>query len=430
MLRLSAPWRRLPALGAAHAPQSRSRSAGRARHDLGSRDRKGRRGPVARGRSSRSAPNARAVPAVARSSTVRARRSIPGSSTRLTTLGLTEVSAVRPGGHDRGRRHEPQARAWVALQPRQRADPGRPRERHDPVLSAPAGGLVSGQSALLRLAGSTPSPGGEAAPIACTWSTRAARPPSACLRLFEEPGAEDVRRSREGPGEVPEESARSPGRPVRRGQGQRGSAGGRVAARARDQPASRRPRTLRARRGARRDPRRRGEGNPRLGALRRRQRLQARDRRRARGLALHRRAQGEGRRGAAEGRAAAVAQVRPLRRSLRERGGAPARGRALRDRERRLRERAQPALRGGDGGGLRALRGAGAPRRGQALARRDLRRGRQGRLDRAGARGQPGARDRRHPRYPHAGDGRLHRGRGAVARDAPARLYERYKARP
>ena len=64
------------------------------------------------------------------------------------------------------------------------------------------------------------------------------------------------------------------------------------------------------------------------------------------------------------------------------------------------------------------LPGRGAARD-HALAGRDLRRLGARRLDRARPGGQPGARERRHPRHPHAGDARV-RGRGRpVARDAP-----------
>ena len=54
-------------------------------------------------------------------------------------------------------------------------------------MSAPAGGLVSGQSALVRLAGTTPASMVVKAPIALHVVYPSGRPPADVSRLFEEP---------------------------------------------------------------------------------------------------------------------------------------------------------------------------------------------------------------------------------------------------
>ena len=55
------------------------------------------------------------------------------------------------------------------------------------MLSAPAGGLVSGQSALVRLAGTTPSSMVVKAPVALHAVYPSGQPPFDVARLFEEP---------------------------------------------------------------------------------------------------------------------------------------------------------------------------------------------------------------------------------------------------
>jgi imidazolonepropionase-like amidohydrolase len=81
----------------------------------------------------------------------------PGLVDGLTTIGLSEVAAVQAtlDTTEVGDMN-PQARAWVALHPDSELIPVARANGVTSVLSAPAGGLVSGQSALVRLTGTTP----------------------------------------------------------------------------------------------------------------------------------------------------------------------------------------------------------------------------------------------------------------------------------
>ena len=81
----------------------------------------------------------------------------PGLMDALTTIGLTEIGSV-PGSVDIAETGDinPQARAWIALQPHSELIPVARANGVTTVLAAPEGGLLSGQSALIRLAGSTP----------------------------------------------------------------------------------------------------------------------------------------------------------------------------------------------------------------------------------------------------------------------------------
>jgi imidazolonepropionase-like amidohydrolase len=81
----------------------------------------------------------------------------PGLIDALTTVGLTEIGSV-PGSVDVSELGDvnPQARAWIALQPHSELIPVTRANGVTATLAAPEGGLVSGQSALIRLAGSTP----------------------------------------------------------------------------------------------------------------------------------------------------------------------------------------------------------------------------------------------------------------------------------
>jgi imidazolonepropionase-like amidohydrolase len=81
----------------------------------------------------------------------------PGLIDGLTTLGLTEIGSV-PGSVDTTETGDvnPQARAWVAVQPHSELIPVARANGLTAALAAPAGGLISGQSALVRLAGGTP----------------------------------------------------------------------------------------------------------------------------------------------------------------------------------------------------------------------------------------------------------------------------------
>lgn len=112
----------------------------------------------------------------------------PGLIDGLTTLGLTEVSSV-PGSVDAAEVGDvnPHAKAWVAIQPHSDLIPVARANGVTAALTAPQGGLVSGQSAVIRLAGTTPDALTVKAPAAVHMvypSGRAAPDPS---RTIEEP---------------------------------------------------------------------------------------------------------------------------------------------------------------------------------------------------------------------------------------------------
>ena len=104
----------------------------------------------------------------------------PGLVNGLTTLGLTEISSV-PGSVDTTESGDinPQARAWLAVQPHSELIPIARANGTTVVLTAPQGGLVSGQSALLRLAGSTPEALTVKQPVAMHMVYPTGRPASA-----------------------------------------------------------------------------------------------------------------------------------------------------------------------------------------------------------------------------------------------------------
>lgn len=112
----------------------------------------------------------------------------PGLINGLTTLGLTEISSV-PGSVDTTETGDinPQARAWLAVQPHSELIPIARANGTTAVLTAPLGGLVSGQSALLRLAGSTPEALAVKQPVAMHMVYPTGRPSFSLARLFEEP---------------------------------------------------------------------------------------------------------------------------------------------------------------------------------------------------------------------------------------------------
>jgi imidazolonepropionase-like amidohydrolase len=112
----------------------------------------------------------------------------PGLINGLTTLGLTEISSV-PGSVDTTETGDinPQARAWLAVQPHSELLPIARANGITAVLTAPLGGLVSGQSALLRLAGSTPDALTVKQPVAMHMVYPTGRPSFSLARLFEEP---------------------------------------------------------------------------------------------------------------------------------------------------------------------------------------------------------------------------------------------------
>jgi imidazolonepropionase-like amidohydrolase len=112
----------------------------------------------------------------------------PGLVNGLTTLGLTEIGSV-PGSVDTTEAGDinPQARAWLAVQPHSELIPIARANGTTVVLTAPQGGLVSGQSALLRLAGSTPEALTVKQPVAMHMVYPTGRPVFSLARLFEEP---------------------------------------------------------------------------------------------------------------------------------------------------------------------------------------------------------------------------------------------------
>jgi len=112
----------------------------------------------------------------------------PGLINGLTTLGLTEIGSV-PGSVDTTETGDinPQARAWLAVQPHSDLIPIARANGVTVVVTAPQGGLVSGQSALLRLAGTTPEALTVKQPAAMHMVYPTGRPVFNLARLFEEP---------------------------------------------------------------------------------------------------------------------------------------------------------------------------------------------------------------------------------------------------
>ena len=129
-----------------------------------------------------------AVPAEAQVVDGAGRTVYPGLINGLTTLGLTEIGSV-PGSVDTTETGDlnPQARAWLAVQPHSELIPIARANGTTVVLTAPLGGLVSGQSALLRLAGSTPEALTVKQPVAMHMVYPTGRPSFSLARLFEEP---------------------------------------------------------------------------------------------------------------------------------------------------------------------------------------------------------------------------------------------------
>jgi len=91
----------------------------------------------------------------------------PGLIDGLTSLGLVEIQSV-PGSVDTAEVGDvnPHARAWVALNAHSEQLPVARANGITTALAAPTGGLISGQSALIRLAGATPDALTVKAPIA------------------------------------------------------------------------------------------------------------------------------------------------------------------------------------------------------------------------------------------------------------------------
>ncbi|MET0552798.1 MAG: amidohydrolase family protein [Vicinamibacteria bacterium] len=112
----------------------------------------------------------------------------PGLVDGLTTLGLTEIGSV-PGSVDTTEVGDvnPHAKAWVAVHPHSELIPVARANGITTALAAPTGGLVSGQSALVRLAGDTPESLIVKAPAAMHAAYPSGQPPFDITRLFDEP---------------------------------------------------------------------------------------------------------------------------------------------------------------------------------------------------------------------------------------------------
>ncbi|HEX9187932.1 MAG TPA: amidohydrolase family protein [Vicinamibacteria bacterium] len=112
----------------------------------------------------------------------------PGLFDALTSLGLVEVASVA-ATVDTTEVGEvnPHARAWVALHPDSELVPVARANGVTTVLSAPSGGLVSGQSAVVRLAGTTPEAMTIRAPAALHLVYPSGRPDRELPRPSEEP---------------------------------------------------------------------------------------------------------------------------------------------------------------------------------------------------------------------------------------------------
>lgn len=112
----------------------------------------------------------------------------PGLIDALTTLGLTEIGSVS-GSVDVAETGDinPHARAWIAVHPHSELIPVARANGVTAVLVAPQGGLVSGQSALIRLSGTTPDALAVKQPAAMHVAYPTGRPPLDLGRLFDEP---------------------------------------------------------------------------------------------------------------------------------------------------------------------------------------------------------------------------------------------------
>ena len=128
------------------------------------------------------------IPEGARTLDARGKTVFPGLIDGLTTLGLTEIGSVA-GSVDVRETGDvnPHAKAWVAVHPHSDLLPVARANGITSALVAPQGGLVSGQSALIRLAGSTPEALVIKKPVAMHIEFPSGRPPRDASRAFEEP---------------------------------------------------------------------------------------------------------------------------------------------------------------------------------------------------------------------------------------------------
>jgi len=112
----------------------------------------------------------------------------PGLIDGLTTLGLTEIGSV-PGSVDVSEVGDvnPHAQAWVAVHAHSELIPVARANGITAAVAAPSGGLISGQSALIRLTGTTPDALTVKTPVGMHVTFPTGRPPADISRLFEEP---------------------------------------------------------------------------------------------------------------------------------------------------------------------------------------------------------------------------------------------------
>jgi imidazolonepropionase-like amidohydrolase len=112
----------------------------------------------------------------------------PGLVDALNQVGLAEIQSV-PGSMDTTEVGDvnPQSRSWVAINPHSEMIPVARAGGVTNALSAPAGGLVSGQSALIRLTGSTPADLTVKAPVALHVVYPSGRPTPDPSQSFPEP---------------------------------------------------------------------------------------------------------------------------------------------------------------------------------------------------------------------------------------------------
>ncbi len=127
------------------------------------------------------------LPAGARSVDLRGKWVYPGLFDAMTNLGLTEIGSV-PGSVDTTEQGDvnPNARTWVALNPHSELVPVARAGGVTSALAAPNGGLVSGQSAVIRLAGTTPGEMTVRPAAALHVVYPSGRPPFDITQLFEE----------------------------------------------------------------------------------------------------------------------------------------------------------------------------------------------------------------------------------------------------
>ena len=147
----------------------------------------------------------------------------PGLIDGLTTLGLVEISSVA-GSVDTQEIREvnAEARAWVAVNPHSEAIPVARANGVTAALSAP----TSGQSALIRLTGTSADELVLKAPVALHLSYPSGRPPVDPTRPPEEPERQDLRGATERKEEEPGEGAAQARAPPGRRQGLRRRPGG------------------------------------------------------------------------------------------------------------------------------------------------------------------------------------------------------------